>query len=160
MSGGREVGGIELHKVGFTSQGNVLVEMSVIEWDSIAPHREVKLVESDYNVFALIELLTGIFGERFPLQATLKEDTEKQFVSLMTTTLRSLPDKEKNILELQFGLVDKPPLTVKEIAAKLNLSVGEIRKIKDKALRSLRHPYRSRALVPYTELLSRINQLT
>ena len=65
--------------------------------------------------------------------------------------LRTLSDREREVLELRFGLVGDRPLTLDEVGRHFQLTRERIRQIEAKALTKLRHPCspgstRSRAL--------------
>ncbi|TAE46905.1 MAG: RNA polymerase sigma factor RpoD/SigA [Cytophagales bacterium] len=64
-------------------------------------------------------------------------------------TLTLLPEREANILIHFFGLEDKYPLSLEEIADKFDLTRERVRQIKEKALRKLRYTSKNQALVPY-----------
>ncbi|TAH31388.1 MAG: RNA polymerase sigma factor RpoD/SigA [Cytophagales bacterium] len=64
-------------------------------------------------------------------------------------TLTLLPEREANILIHFFGLEDKHPLSLEEIADKFDLTRERVRQIKEKALRKLRYTSKNQALVPY-----------
>jgi RNA polymerase primary sigma factor len=65
--------------------------------------------------------------------------------------VRRLPEREKEILELRFGLGADRPRTLAEVAALYGLSRERIRQIERRALDLLRGPARSRRLVPLLE---------
>ncbi|TAG06447.1 MAG: RNA polymerase sigma factor RpoD/SigA [Cytophagia bacterium] len=64
-------------------------------------------------------------------------------------TLTLLPEREANILIHFFGLEDKYPLSLEEIADKFDLTRERVRQIKEKALKKLRYTSKNQALVPY-----------
>ena len=72
-----------------------------------------------------------------------KESLEKD----MALSLKGLKDRERDILEMHFGLNGHSPKSVEEISLEWNLSRERTRQIKEKALRRLRHP--SRGLKSY-----------
>jgi len=63
--------------------------------------------------------------------------------------LQKLPDRERRIIDLRFGLTDGDPRTLQEIAEEFNLSRERIRQIEGEVLRKLRHPHFSRKLRTY-----------
>jgi len=63
--------------------------------------------------------------------------------------LTSLSQREKEVIELYFGLNDIRPLTLEEIGEKFQLTRERVRQIKEKAIRRLRHASRSKPLRSY-----------
>jgi RNA polymerase primary sigma factor len=60
--------------------------------------------------------------------------------------LAVLSERERQVLELRFGLVDGKDHTLEEVGQYFNVTRERIRQIEAKALRKLRHPTRSRQL--------------
>ncbi len=60
--------------------------------------------------------------------------------------LAVLSPRERQVLELRFGLVDGREHTLEEVGQHFNVTRERIRQIESKALRKLRHPTRSRHL--------------
>jgi RNA polymerase primary sigma factor len=60
--------------------------------------------------------------------------------------LAVLSDREREVLELRFGLIDGKEHTLEEVGQYFNVTRERIRQIESKALRKLRHPTRSRYL--------------
>jgi RNA polymerase primary sigma factor len=60
--------------------------------------------------------------------------------------LAVLSDREREVLELRFGLMDGKEHTLEEVGQYFNVTRERIRQIESKALRKLRHPTRSRFL--------------
>ena len=60
--------------------------------------------------------------------------------------LAVLSERERQVLELRFGLVDGKEHTLEEVGQYFNVTRERIRQIEAKALRKLRHPTRSRQL--------------
>jgi RNA polymerase primary sigma factor len=63
--------------------------------------------------------------------------------------LEGLSDRERQVLELRFGLTDGKDHTLEEVSRYFNVTRERIRQIEAKALRKLRHPTRSRSLKDY-----------
>ena len=63
--------------------------------------------------------------------------------------LAVLSERERQVLELRFGLVDGKDHTLEEVGQYFNVTRERIRQIEAKALRKLRHPTRSRHLRDY-----------
>ena len=60
-----------------------------------------------------------------------------------------LSERERQVLEMRFGLVDGHDRTLEEVGELFNVTRERIRQIEVKALRKLRHPSRSRELRDY-----------
>ena len=76
-------------------------------------------------------------------KVSLKEKIEKD--------LQNLTQREREVLELRFGLVDGKDHTLEEVSNYFNVTRERIRQIEAKALRKLRHPTRSRQLKEYLD---------
>jgi RNA polymerase primary sigma factor len=63
--------------------------------------------------------------------------------------LSVLTEREREVLELRFGLLDGQDHTLEEVGKYFNVTRERIRQIEAKALRKLRHPTRSRQLREY-----------
>lgn len=64
-------------------------------------------------------------------------------------SLASLSEKERDIINMYYGIGRNYSLTLEEIGAKFNLTRERVRQIKEKAIRRLRHTARSRLLKAY-----------
>ncbi len=69
--------------------------------------------------------------------------------TLIKESLDSLTDKEREVLELRFGLVDGVYHSLEEISEKFELTRERIRQIEGSALRKLRDPKRTNILRDY-----------
>ena len=65
--------------------------------------------------------------------------------------LRSLAEREKEVLILRFGLLDGVQRTLEEVGRHFKLSRERIRQIEEKALRKMRHPTRLRQLMELSQ---------
>jgi RNA polymerase primary sigma factor len=63
--------------------------------------------------------------------------------------LKSLDQREAEILQYNFGLIGEYPLAIEEIAIKLNLTRERVRQLKMKALKKLKNAHRNRLLRSY-----------
>lgn len=82
------------------------------------------------------------------------EDTDEQLMreSLgkeIQRSLSSLSDKEREIINMYYGIGMNHSLTLEEIGAKFDLTRERVRQIKEKAIRRLKHTARSRLLKAY-----------
>ncbi|HYM19922.1 MAG TPA: RNA polymerase sigma factor RpoD/SigA [Candidatus Kapabacteria bacterium] len=60
--------------------------------------------------------------------------------------LTTLSAREREVLELFYGLDDQPPMSLEEIGARFNLTRERVRQIKEKAIRRLRHAHKTKLL--------------
>lgn len=65
--------------------------------------------------------------------------------------LDSLPQRERDVIELRYGLRDGRSRTLDEIGNELGLTRERVRQIEQKTLAKLRHPRRSRRLKDYLD---------
>jgi RNA polymerase primary sigma factor len=80
-----------------------------------------------------------------PDHSLMKESLQKE----VEHALKSLTDREAEVIRLYFGIEREHPLTLEEIGEKFNLTRERVRQIKEKAIRRLRHATRSKALRAY-----------
>ncbi|MBP7827366.1 MAG: RNA polymerase sigma factor RpoD [Verrucomicrobia bacterium] len=66
--------------------------------------------------------------------------------------LASLAERERQVLELRFGLTDGYPRTLEEVGKQFQVTRERIRQIEAKALRKMRHPTRIRQLHGFLEV--------
>jgi len=91
--------------------------------------KEVMQLESDFNTNDI----------------DIKESLEKD----MALSLSQLKDREKEVLEMHFGLNGYNPKSLEEIALEFGLKRERVRQIKEKAIRRLRHRTRGQRLKTY-----------
>jgi len=77
-----------------------------------------------------------------PMDAAVREMLREQ----VKNTLAVLSEREREVLEMRFGLLDGKDHTLEEVGQAFNVTRERIRQIEAKALRKLRHPTRSRHL--------------
>jgi RNA polymerase primary sigma factor len=80
-----------------------------------------------------------------PMDAAAREMLREQ----IKNALAVLSDREREVLELRFGLIDGKDHTLEEVGQYFNVTRERVRQIEAKALRKLRHPTRSRNLRDY-----------
>jgi RNA polymerase primary sigma factor len=66
--------------------------------------------------------------------------------------LKTLSDREQEVLALRFGLADGYPRTLEEVGKRFNVTRERIRQIEAKALRKMRHPTRIKKLDGFLDL--------
>ena len=85
----------------------------------------------------------------------VSDNKDELFTDVMRTVgrmeleraLSSLPERERMILALRFGLTGEEPMTLERIGERFGLTRERIRQLEAKALAKLRHPSRSGALL-------------
>ncbi len=80
-----------------------------------------------------------------PMDAAAREMLREQ----VQNALSVLTDREREVLELRYGLIDGKDHTLEEVGQYFKVTRERIRQIESKALRKLRHPTRSRDLRDY-----------
>jgi RNA polymerase primary sigma factor len=80
-----------------------------------------------------------------PVDAASNQLLKEQVQSI----LGSLSKREREVLEMRFGLKDGQGHTLEEVGQEFGVTRERIRQIEAKALRKLRHPFRSRKLRDY-----------
>jgi RNA polymerase primary sigma factor len=80
-----------------------------------------------------------------PMDAAAREMLREQ----IKNALAVLSEREREVLELRFGLVDGKDHTLEEVGQYFRVTRERVRQIEAKALRKLRHPTRSRQLRDY-----------
>jgi len=124
---------------GFDSEhvGNLLA----ISRDMISLDAPIFNDGSASNIGDFIEDTSQLSPEDSLLEHALEADVR----SLLST----LSDKERDIIELRFGLEGKNPMSLKEIGELYNLTKERIRQIEKKAIERLRNPSRSKLVESY-----------
>ncbi len=77
-----------------------------------------------------------------PMDATSTQMLREQLQNILS----ELGKREREVLEMRFGLRDGRPHTLEEVGQAFHVTRERIRQIESKALRKLRHPGRSRKL--------------
>jgi RNA polymerase primary sigma factor len=80
-----------------------------------------------------------------PVDAASKQLLREQ----VRNVLQFLSERERQVLEMRFGLMDGRDHTLEEVGRKFGVTRERIRQIEAKALRKLRHPSRSKVLRDY-----------
>ena len=94
--------------------------------------------EDDSHLGDFIKDERSMSPEEYATNEILKEEIKN--------VLLTLQEREQEVLELRFGLVDGTSHTLEEVGKKFNVTRERIRQIEAKALRKLRHPSRAKKL--------------
>src|SRR5579859_504848 len=80
------------------------------------------------------------------------EKTDQQLLrEEIRKVLGQLTVRERQVIELRFGLVDDHDHTLEEVGKKLKVTRERVRQIEERAIRKLRHPQASRILKDYLD---------
>jgi RNA polymerase primary sigma factor len=91
----------------------------------------------------------GDFIEDDSLPAPAEQASRHALKDQMNDILSGLTARERQVLEMRFGLKDGTARTLEEVGQEFGVTRERIRQIEAKALRKLRHPLRSRKLRDY-----------
>jgi len=91
----------------------------------------------------------GDFIEDEDAPSPLDSATREMLRAQVRNALNLLSDREREVLELRFGLKDGKDHTLEEVSVFFDVTRERIRQIEAKALRKLRHPSRSKQLRDY-----------
>ena len=88
------------------------------------------------------------------LEQSVLPDTDERvlresFTVAMADALSDLPERERQVLELRFGIEDDQPKTLREIGDILKLSRERVRQIESRALNKLRRSHKTKSLAGY-----------
>ena len=106
----------------------------------------------DMPVGAEDSSLLGDFIEDDKMMSPVEAAARQLLKEQLRGALSDLNDREREVLELRFGLKDGREHTLEEVGQHFGVTRERIRQIEAKALRKLRHPNRSRFLRDYLEL--------
>ena len=93
--------------------------------------------------------VVGDFIEDETVTAPAEAASRQLLKEQVQNALSILTDREREVLEMRFGLKDGQDHTLEEVGQHFRVTRERIRQIEAKALRKLRHPTRSRALRDY-----------
>jgi RNA polymerase primary sigma factor len=96
------------------------------------------------------ELLSD-FHEQAKAEEASREAKLPELREKVDSALRSLAEREKEVLILRFGLLDGVQRTLEDVGRHLKVTRERIRQIEMKALKKLRHPTRLRQLQELSE---------
>jgi RNA polymerase primary sigma factor len=91
----------------------------------------------------------GDFIEDDKIPAPVDAASRQLLKEQIRSALGVLSDREREVLEMRFGLKDGQDHTLEEVGRYFGVTRERIRQIEAKALRKLRHPTRSRQLRDY-----------
>ena len=113
-------------------------------------HEQASVEELGGEEVDIIELF-GAIREEKKADETASEERIREMRMRVDAALRSLVEREKEVLILRFGLLDGVERTLEEVGRHFQVTRERIRQIEEKALRKLRHPTRLRQLQELSE---------
>jgi RNA polymerase primary sigma factor len=113
-------------------------------------HEQASVEAPEGDEVDIIELFGAIREEKKADEAA-SEERVREMRLRVAAALRSLVEREKEVLILRFGLLDGVERTLEEIGQHFNVTRERIRQIEEKALRKLRHPTRLRQLMELSQ---------
>jgi len=103
---------------------------------------DAPLVEGeDSNLYDVLRSGESPNPDRDLLHESLRTEIER--------ALETLTPREADVIRLYFGLASQHPMTLEEIGETFDLTRERVRQIKEKAIRRLKHTYRSKILKTY-----------
>ncbi len=94
--------------------------------------------EDNSHLGDFVKDINAMTPEEYATNEILKEEIK--------AVLETLQEREQEVLELRFGLIDGTSHTLEEVGKRFNVTRERIRQIEAKALRKLRHPSRAKRL--------------
>jgi len=98
-------------------------------------------VDEDNNMYDTLLPSDSISPDNQLLTDSLKREIDR--------SLSTLSAREADIIRLYYGLREEPPYSLEEIGNLFNLTRERVRQIKEKAIKRLKHTYRSKILKSY-----------
>ncbi len=77
-----------------------------------------------------------------------KEENRKNHIN---DVLKTLTKREENVLRLYFGIGAKRRFTLEEIGRDFDVTVRTVKRYKNKGIRKMKHPQRSRLLISHID---------
>lgn len=113
-------------------------------------HEQASVETRGGEVIDIIELF-GAIREEKKADEVASEERIREIRMRVDVALRSLVEREKEVLIFRFGLLDGDERTLEEVGRYFKVTRERIRQIEEKALRKLRHPTRLRQLQELSE---------
>jgi len=98
-----------------------------------------------------VNVLLGDLHEQAKAEEASRKANLPELREKVDSALRSLAEREKEVLILRFGLLDGVQRTLEEVGRHFKVTRERIRQIEEKALRKMRHPTRLRQLQELSE---------
>lgn len=91
----------------------------------------------------------GDFIEDESIPTPVDSASKRLLQEQMSEVLDGLPERERKVLRMRFGLDDGTSHTLEDVGREFNITRERVRQIETRALRKLRHPQQSRKLRDY-----------
>ncbi len=99
-----------------------------------------------HNIHTMTTTLATIEDDTMPTDSILMKESLGREIQ---RSLATLTEKERDVINLYFGIGTNHEYTLEEIGAKFDLTRERVRQIKEKAIRRLKHNSRSKLLKVY-----------
>lgn len=107
----------------------------------------IQYIEPFESIKQLAEENESVFCDHGAFESEMFEHiVYSELRSLIADAIGTLRDREKEVLQYRFGLLDNEPLTLEEVGSIYGLTRERIRQIEAKAIKRMRHPSRSKVL--------------
>ncbi len=106
-------------------------------------------ISLDMPVGAEENSFLGDFIEDESIPAPVDSASKLLLQEQMSEILSGLPERERKVLSMRFGLEDGTSHTLEDVGKEFNITRERVRQIEARALRKLRHPQQSRKLRDY-----------
>ena len=106
-------------------------------------------ISLDMPVGAEENSFLGDFIEDESIPAPVDSASRLLLQEQMNEILNDLPERERRVLSMRFGLEDGTSQTLEDVGKEFNITRERVRQIEARALRKLRHPLQSRKLRDY-----------
>ena len=106
-------------------------------------------ISLDMPVGAEENSFLGDFIEDESIPAPVDSASRSLLQEQMSEILNDLPERERRVLSMRFGLEDGTSQTLEDVGKEFNITRERVRQIEARALRKLRHPLQSRKLRDY-----------
>ena len=106
-------------------------------------------ISLDMPVGAEENSFLGDFIEDESIPTPVDSASRRLLQEQMSEILNDLPERERRVLSMRFGLEDGTSQTLEDVGKEFNITRERVRQIEARALRKLRHPLQSRKLRDY-----------
>ncbi len=106
-------------------------------------------ISLDMPVGAEENSFLGDFIEDETIPAPVDSASKRLLQEQMSEILSGLPERERKVLSMRFGLEDGTSHTLEDVGKEFNITRERVRQIEARALRKLRHPQQIRKLRDY-----------
>ena len=106
-------------------------------------------ISLDMPVGAEENSFLGDFIEDESIPTPVDSASRRLLQEQMSEILNDLPERERRVLSMRFGLEDGMSQTLEDVGKEFNITRERVRQIEARALRKLRHPLQSRKLRDY-----------